>query len=53
MLAAGCDGYIAKPIDTRAFAAQIAAALRGKRRRPSLNARPKPRAEAAGASKDG
>jgi CheY-like chemotaxis protein len=26
---AGCDGYIAKPIDTRAFPAQVAAYLRG------------------------
>jgi CheY-like chemotaxis protein len=26
-LAAGCDGYITKPIDTRTFAAQIAAYL--------------------------
>jgi CheY-like chemotaxis protein len=26
-LDAGCDGYIAKPIDTRAFAAQVAAYL--------------------------
>jgi len=29
MLAAGCDGYIAKPLDTRTFADSIAAALRG------------------------
>ncbi|TAK21549.1 MAG: response regulator [Chloroflexota bacterium] len=27
VLAAGCDGYIAKPIDTRTFAGQVAAAL--------------------------
>jgi two-component system cell cycle response regulator DivK len=33
MLAAGCDGYIAKPIDTRAFADQIAAAIRAGRQR--------------------
>lgn len=26
---AGCDGYIAKPIDTRAFPAQVAGYLRG------------------------
>jgi two-component system, cell cycle response regulator DivK len=26
---AGCDGYIAKPIDTRAFPAQVASYLRG------------------------
>ncbi|MDW2981081.1 response regulator [Rhodanobacter sp. KK11] len=26
---AGCDGYIAKPIDTRAFPGQVAAYLRG------------------------
>jgi two-component system cell cycle response regulator DivK len=36
VLAAGCDGYIAKPIDTRAFADQIAAALRVGRRRPAV-----------------
>lgn len=29
MLAAGCDGYIAKPIDTRAFSAQIREAFAG------------------------
>lgn len=27
-IAAGCDGYIAKPIDTRRFAGQVADALR-------------------------
>jgi CheY-like chemotaxis protein len=32
-LAAGCDGYITKPIDTRAFAAQLAAALEARARR--------------------
>ena len=29
--AAGCDGYIAKPIDTRRFVMQVAAALAGRR----------------------
>ncbi len=29
-IAAGCNGYIAKPIDTRRFAGQVADALRGK-----------------------
>lgn len=29
-LAAGCDAYIAKPIDTRSFVDSIAAALRGR-----------------------
>jgi two-component system cell cycle response regulator DivK len=38
MLAAGCDGYIAKPIDTRAFADQIASALRAGPRRPGAGA---------------
>lgn len=28
-IAAGCSGYIAKPIDTRRFAGQVAEALRG------------------------
>ena len=32
-LEAGCDGYIAKPIDTRVFAGQVAAALRAGHRR--------------------
>lgn len=30
ILAAGCDGYIAKPIDTRSFSARIRAAIDGK-----------------------
>jgi CheY-like chemotaxis protein len=29
MLAAGCDGYISKPIDTRVFASQVAQYLNG------------------------
>ena len=36
MLAAGCDGYISKPIDTRAFADQVASALRAGRRRSAV-----------------
>jgi two-component system, cell cycle response regulator DivK len=32
-IAAGCDGYITKPIDTRAFAGQLAAALESSQRR--------------------
>jgi CheY-like chemotaxis protein len=31
-LAAGCDGYITKPIDTRAFASQLAAVLAASQR---------------------
>lgn len=37
-LAAGCDGYIVKPIDTRAFSARIRAAI--DRRAGSAAARP-------------
>ena len=33
--AAGCDGYISKPIDTRAFASHVAAALEASQRRTS------------------
>ncbi len=35
VLEAGCDGYIAKPIDTRAFAGQVANALRTGRLHPT------------------
>lgn len=34
-LAAGCDGYITKPIDTRGFASQLAAVLASRQRRSS------------------
>ena len=33
-LGAGCDGYLTKPLDTRAFAGQVAAFLSSPRSRP-------------------
>lgn len=39
-LKAGCDGYLAKPIETRVFAGQVAgfiAAARSRQRRPELS----------------
>jgi two-component system cell cycle response regulator DivK len=53
MLAAGCDGYIAKPIDTRAFADQIAAALRTGHGRSAKTKRPAPEPGAARAPTGG